>query len=278
MQIAVLSGKGGTGKTFVSVNLAYAADKAVYIDCDVEEPNGWLFLKPEVIGVKDVHVNIPKVDEDKCIGCRKCVDFCQYNALAMIKDKLLVFQELCHDCGGCIMLCPQRALKAKERVIGRVEFGKADRVDTKTGILNTGEAVGIPIIKYLLKDMEQDKTYIIDSPPGSSCAVMETIKDCDYCVLVAEPTSFGMHNLAMVYELVKLFHKPHGVIINKYIDGEDVADEYCLRNNIDILDRIPYDNKLAAINSQGKIAAAEDDEYMDRFKTILLNIQEGAKL
>lgn len=277
MQIAVLSGKGGTGKTFVSVNMAFAAEHATYIDCDVEEPNGWLFLKPDITIKKDVEVMIPHADANKCTACRKCVEFCQYNALALIKDRLLVFKELCHDCGGCILLCPEKALSEKARVIGKIEYGICGMVKTRTGTLNTGEAVGIPIIKGLLKDMDKYTTYMIDSPPGSSCSVMESIKDSDYCILVAEPTSFGIHNMAMVYELVKLFGKPHGVIINKYIDGDYIGDEYCLKNNIPVLARIPYDNRIGSLNSQGRIAAEEDSSYLAMFKEILHKVQEEVR-
>ena len=274
MQIAVLSGKGGTGKTFVSVNLAFAAQNATYIDCDVEEPNGRLFLKPEITAEENVEVMIPKADFEKCNACRICVDFCQYNALALANNRLLVFKELCHDCGGCILLCPGKALTEQGRVIGKVEYGISGRVKTRTGILNTGEAVGIPIIKKLSENISKDDTYIIDSPPGSSCAVMESIKDCGYCILVTEPTLFGVHNLAMVYELVKLFDKPHGVIINKYIEEETVADDYCSQNNIPVISRVPYDARIGSMNSQGRIAAAEDDKYLAVFEKILQRVQE----
>ena len=274
MQIAVLSGKGGTGKTFVSVNLAFAAQNTTYIDCDVEEPNGGLFLKPDITAEENIEVMIPKVNLEKCTACRKCVDFCKYNALALVNNRLLVFKELCHDCGGCILLCPEKALTEQGRTIGKVEYGISGEVKTRTGILNTGEAVGIPIIKRLIKDIEQENTYVIDSPPGSSCAVMESIKDCDYCILVTEPTLFGVHNLAMVYELVKLFAKPHGAIINKHIEGETVADDYCLQNNIPIIAKISYDDRIGSINSQGKIVAAEDGKYFAIFNEIFQKIQE----
>ena len=274
MRIAVLSGKGGTGKTLVSVNLAAVFKESTYIDCDVEEPNGRLFLKPEITAEENVEVMIPKADFEKCNACRICVDFCQYNALALANNRLLVFKELCHDCGGCILLCPGKALTEQGRVIGKVEYGISGRVKTRTGILNTGEAVGIPIIKKLSENISKDDTYIIDSPPGSSCAVMESIKDCGYCILVTEPTLFGVHNLAMVYELVKLFDKPHGVIINKYIEEETVADDYCSQNNIPVISRVPYDARIGSMNSQGRIAAAEDDKYLAVFEEILQRVQE----
>lgn len=271
MRIAVLSGKGGTGKTLVSVNLAAVATRSIYIDCDVEEPNGHLFFKPENIKGEEISVKIPKVDNDLCNGCRKCVDFCNFNALAYIKNKLIVFDEICHSCGGCIILCPEKALTEKEKVIGKVQKGTSDQVSIYTGILNTGEASGIPIIKRLLSEngLETDKMIFIDCPPGSACIVMESIKDADYCVLVAEPTLFGVHNLEMVYELVKLFHKPFGVVLNKCLKEENPAEKFCLENSIKILGRIPFDNSLGILNSNAKIAVREDEKYKTMFSELL---------
>ncbi|CUX15208.1 nucleotide-binding protein [Clostridium sp. C105KSO13] len=271
MRIAVLSGKGGTGKTLVSVNLAAAARDSVYIDCDVEEPNGLLFFKPENFREEEISIKIPDVDNILCNGCRQCVDFCKFNALAYIKDKLIVFDEVCHSCGGCVMLCPEKALTEKEKVIGRVQKGMSGGVNVNTGILNTGEASGIPIIKNLLdgiKDISDDM-FFIDCPPGSACIVMESIKDVDYCVLVAEPTLFGVHNLNMVYELVKRFGKQYGVVLNKCLEGENPAEKFCLEKNIKILGRIPFDNELGMLNSNAEIAVRENKKYKEIFLDLL---------
>ncbi|MDD2586134.1 MAG: ATP-binding protein [Syntrophomonadaceae bacterium] len=278
MRIAVLSGKGGTGKTFVSVNLAYAVKDIVYIDCDVEEPNGGLFLKPLIEREEIIEVMEPSVDNEKCNGCKKCVDFCQYNALAYVNDQLLIFNELCHSCRGCVLLCPEKALAETKRGIGQIEYGKSADVKVRTGILNPGEANGIPIIQKLLRDAAQEKTVVIDCPPGSSCAVMESIKDSDYCILVAEPTLFGVHNLSMVYELVKLFDKPYGVVLNKTVEGETIAEDYCRENNIPILMRIPYDPEIALLNSRGEIAAAHKVEHLGLFEELLGKITGGCSL
>ena len=270
MKIAVLSGKGGTGKTLVSVNLAAAAKTSTYIDCDVEEPNGHLFFKPEDVKEKEISVKVPKVNNKLCNGCRKCVEFCKFNALAYIKDKLIIFDEVCHSCGGCVMVCPERALTENEKAIGKVQKGMSGSVNVNTGILNTGEASGIPIIKNLLdgnKDVS-DTMVFIDCPPGSACIVMESIKDADYCVLVAEPTLFGVHNLNMVYELVKLFDKPFGVVLNKCLEGENPAEEFCLEKNLKILSRIPFDIELGLLNSNAEIAVRESNKY----KTIFLDL------
>ncbi len=271
MKIAVLSGKGGTGKTLVSVNLATAAKKSAYIDCDVEEPNGYLFFKPEGAIEEEVSVKIPKVDDKLCNGCRKCINFCKYNALAYIKDKVIVFDEICHSCGGCNLVCPENAITVKEKVIGRIQKAISDQVTIHTGILNIGEVSGIPIIKKLFsdKEVEANKLIIIDSPPGSACNVMESIKNADYCILVAEPTLFGVYNLNMVHELVKLFNKPFGVVLNKCMESENPAELFCVEKDINILARIPFDTYLGKLNSQAEIAVKKNKRYRDMFSSLL---------
>ncbi len=271
MRIAVLSGKGGTGKTLVSVNLAAAAPKSIYIDCDVEEPNGHLFFKPKDVTEEEIVVKIPVVDEQLCNGCRICVDFCKFNALACINGKLKIFEEVCHSCGGCVLLCPMKALSEKDKVIGKVQKGYSDGVTVNTGILNTGEASGIPIIKKLLNDnkCEENNLTFIDCPPGSACIVMESIKEADYCILVAEPTLFGVHNLNMVYELVELFDKPYGVVLNKCLDGVNPAENFCIEKGIEILGKIPFDNELGTLNSNAKIAVRENERYKKMFTSLL---------
>lgn len=276
MKIAVLSGKGGTGKTLVSVNLAAAAKTSTYIDCDVEEPNGHLFFKPDGISEEEISVKIPKVNNELCNGCRRCVDFCKFNALAYINNKLIVFDDVCHSCGGCILVCTEKALTEKEKVIGKVQKGIANHVTIYTGILNTGEATGIPIIKKLLaaNNPQVDPLTFIDCPPGSACIVMESIKDADYCILVAEPTLFGVHNLNMVYELVKLFNRPSGVVLNKCMEEENPAEKYCFENNIKILGRIPFDNELGTLNSNAEIAANKNDTYLKLFTSLLNTVTQ----
>ena len=271
MRIAVLSGKGGTGKTLVSVNLAAAAKRSTYIDCDVEEPNGYLFFKPEGIQEEEISVKIPEVNNELCNGCRKCVDFCKFNALAYIKNNLIIFDDVCHSCGGCILVCPEQALTEKEKVIGKVQKGVSGEITVWTGILNTGEATGIPIIKRLLdaNKPQGDRLTFIDCPPGSACIVMESIKDADYCVLVAEPTLFGVHNLNMVYELVTLFNRPFGVVLNKCLDEENPAEKFCLERNIKILGRIPFDNELGTMNSNAEIVVNRNEKYRQLFSSLL---------
>lgn len=287
MNIAVLSGKGGTGKTLLSVNMAAASESSTYIDCDVEEPNGYLFFKPEEIVEENVSVKIPEVDKELCSGCRKCVDFCKFNALAFIKKAPIVFGDICHSCGGCSLLCPENAITEKDKVIGKIEKGKSQGIDVYTGILNTGEVSGVPIIEKLLEENrksssngevsnnieENEKLSIIDCPPGSACIVMESIKDADFCVLVAEPTAFGAHNLEMVYELVSLFGKPFGVVLNKCLDGENPSEEFCKEKGIKILGRVPFEKELGELNSNAKIAARESERYNKLFKNILETVK-----
>lgn len=278
MNIAVLSGKGGTGKTMVSVNLASVAGPSVYIDCDVEEPNGHLYLKPGNVEREAVNVLVPRSDPDRCNGCMECVEFCRFNALAYTLDRLTVFQEMCHSCGGCKVICPQEAISEFPRTIGYVESGKSDNVEIHTGIMNVGEVAGIPIIDRLLEKIPKSDNVFIDCPPGSSCSVMESIKDADFCVLVSEPTVFGAHNLNMVTELVTVFEKPFGVLLNKDIEGErNPSEEYCIENNLKILGRIPFDRELGLLSSEATIAAREDSEFRKMFVKILGNIREAAE-
>ena len=274
MKIAVLSGKGGTGKTFVSVNLAYSAENSSYIDCDVEEPNGYLYFKPKNLIIKQITVKIPFVDQEKCIACKKCVNFCNFNALAYTGKKLLVFEDICHSCGGCTLVCPVGAISEKDKDIGKIEIGDNGKVSVFTGILNIGEASGIPVIKGLMNDADKKNKdiNIIDCPPGSACIVMESINDADYCILVAEPSIFGAHNLEMVYELVTLFKKPVGVILNKYSEGINPSEIFCNENGINVLGKIDYNEEIGNLNSEGNIIAAEKEEYKKLFSSLLEKI------
>lgn len=277
MKIAVLSGKGGAGKTLVAVNLAVAAGESVYIDCDVEEPNGRLFLKPEEVKKTEVTTRIPEFDADKCTGCRTCVDFCRFHALVYIKDKPKVFSEVCHACGGCSLVCPSHAVTERERVIGNVETGDHGETQVITGILNLGEASGVPVIQSALQEgFKEDVPVIVDCPPGSACPVVESISEVDYCILVAEPTAFGFHNFCMVHELVSLLKKPCGVVINKCEDSYQPLEEYCKQKNLPVLLRIPYEEEIALNVSSGKILVEQSPEYMEEFQQLLNRIGGGA--
>lgn len=276
MNIAVLSGKGGTGKTFVSCNLASAIGKSAYIDCDVEEPNGHLFFKPEKVRSRDVCVKLPQIIADKCNQCRKCTDFCHFNALAFIKEKPMLFRGVCHSCGGCKIVCPNHAIVEKDYPIGVIHTGQHQYVTVKSGMMNMGEESGVPIIRELLKNLPC-KDNVIDCPPGSACTVMESIKDADYCVIVAEPSVFGVHNFQMVYELVKILKKPFGVVINKADAQENPMQKLCEKLKLPVLEQIPFDRDIAAQNAAGNIAYETNEKAKEIFDRLYAKISEVMK-
>ncbi|MEG0272196.1 MAG: AAA family ATPase [Hydrogenoanaerobacterium sp.] len=277
MKVAVLSGKGGTGKTFVAVNLAAAAGKAVYIDCDVEEPNGRLFFKPQSTVTKTVTTLIPQFDTTKCNACRECVNFCRFNALVFVKDKPMLFADICHSCGGCVRLCKTSAITEKEKPVGVVECGESGLVHVVTGIMNLGEASGIPVIKAALSQCAASEALtVIDCPPGSACPVMESIMNADYCIIVAEPTAFGLHNFKMVYELAGLLKKPCGVVINKADEEYAPLNAFCAEENINVLCTVPYSRELAAMGAKAEIAVEHDSQFKDIFCKLLYDVKKGA--
>lgn len=279
MKIAVLSGKGGTGKTFVSVNLAACAGNALYLDCDVEEPNGHLFLVPEEEKTEKVYTFIPEFSKDRCTGCRKCVDFCHFNALAFLFGKPVVFPEVCHSCGGCSIVCPSGAVTEAPKEVGEIITGKHKEITTITGKLNIGEASGIPVISGVLDKIPSDgeRPVIIDCPPGSACSVMESISLADYCIIVAEPTAFGLHNFRMVHELTEVLDKPCGVVINKATDDNTLLEDLCREKNIPLLCRIPYKKNTAENGANAKIASETDPELEEVFNALYKKLQEVVK-
>ena len=275
MRIAVLSGKGGSGKTLVSLNLSVVAPNVSYVDCDVEEPNGHLFLRPENVKSQVVSRKIPNIDRGLCTKCRACTEFCHFHALAFAGGEVFVFQEICHSCGGCALVCEIGAIQEEEIAVGEIRTGKSGQVSVYSGVMNPGESSGIPIIRELLiTSHNASEDTVIDCPPGSGCLVMESVRNADYCVLVAEPTVFGVHNLEMVYQLVKMLGKPCGVILNKSAQGKNPSETFCKENQILIIADIPYDRKLDQMTSDARIAAREDATYKDIFEAILARIRE----
>lgn len=271
MIVAVLSGKGGTGKTLLSVNLSYLAKNSTYIDCDVEEPNGLLYYKLEKENTELVFVDMPVIDHAKCDGCRICTNFCKFNALAIIKGKVKVYDDLCHSCGGCKLVCPQKAITETKKSVGKVISGIYEDTEVISGEMTVGEESGVPIIKALLKKIiDKNKTVFIDSPPGNGCTVMESISEADYCVLVAEPSIFGLHNLNMVYNLAKVFNKKIGLVINKTSDNK-IINNFASENNIKIIGEIPMDLVMGKLNSEGNIVS-KNIEFKNLFSDILSNI------
>ena len=277
MLISVLSGKGGTGKTFISVNLSSVMKNGIYVDCDVEEPNGKLFIKPEHEHQIPVKVIIPKFDYSLCNGCMKCVDFCAFNALAYV-EKPILFENICHSCGGCKEVCPQNAITNTYKTVGYVEVGSNDDRIFLGGKLNVGEESGIPIIKKMFKMIGDypDRDAIIDAPPGTGCPVVETVERSDFCVLVAEPTIFGLENLKMVYELVKILKKPYAVVLNKSLKiGTNPSRIFCEENNIPIIGEIFFDKVIGEKNSNGKIVTEDMPQVQKTFQDILSKVYEG---
>lgn len=275
MRIAVLSGKGGTGKTLLSVNIAACIKNSTYVDCDVEEPNGHLYFKPTDVKISEVFSDSPQININKCTACRKCAEFCAFNAIAIIGKKPMVFDEVCHACGGCTIVCPEGAISEKKRKVGEVHFGKSEDVRVMGGILNIGEASGMPVIDLLEENMDDNSITFVDCPPGCGCATMECVKNSDKCILIAEPTIFGAHNLQMVHELAKLFNKPCGVVLNKYGEGKNPSEEYCMENNLPIIGKIPFDEQLGLYHSNAQIAVRESDDYRKLFLDLYKSVEGG---
>ena len=254
MIISVASGKGGTGKTLVATSLALSLSdnyKLQLLDCDVEEPNANILLHLAINQSQPVYILIPKVDETKCTYCGKCAEVCAYNAIAVLKEKVLVFPELCHGCGACSYLCPESAITEEGREMGVVERGDSGNLELIQGKINVGEAMAPPVIREVKKYIDPANIVIIDVPPGTSCPVVEAVKGSDCCLLVTEPTPFGLNDLALAVEVVKKLGIPCGVVINRVGVGNQEVEQYCHREKIPILLRIPLDRNIAMLYSQG---------------------------
>jgi len=268
MIISVASGKGGTGKTLVSTSLALSLGEVHFLDCDVEEPNAHIFIKPQIGKTEKVTVKIPWVDEKKCNYCGKCAEVCEYNAIVVAKEKNLVFDNLCHSCGACKLFCPQGAISEKEKEVGEINIGKAKDVEFVSGELNIGEIMAIPVIKKVKNQITKDEIVVIDAPPGTSCPVIETLKGSDYAVLVTEPTPFGLADLKLAVEVVRKMKIPFGLVINKYNSNFNETDKYCKNKNIPILLAIPEDRRIAEAYSKGIPLTQSFPEYKGEFKKV----------
>ena len=271
--IAIASGKGGTGKTTIATNLAHylglLGQKVQYLDCDVEEPNGHIFLKPNIEKTLAVTVDVPEVDLRKCTGCGKCSEICQYSAIVHLKDNnVLTFEQLCHSCGGCMRVCPADAIKPKPLSIGDIEFGKAGDIDFVHGRLRIGHVRTPSLIKEVKRHIKEDCLAIIDVPPGTSCPVVEAVKETDFVLLVTEPTPFGLNDLKLAVELLREMNLPFAVVINRYGIGNDEVEKYCKVENIDIVLKLPDDRRIAEAYSSGKIIVDVLNEYRQEFSLI----------
>ncbi|MBD3266789.1 P-loop NTPase [bacterium] len=278
MKIAIASGKGGTGKTTVTTNLAVTVNqmgKTVHVlDCDVEEPNCHIFLKPAFHEKKNVSIPVPLVNKQECIGCGLCAEVCQFNAIAFIKGNVLVFPELCHGCGGCWLLCPQHAIGKSQRVVGTLEKGTAHGFPFSHGNMKIGEAMAPPLIKAVKETANGEAVHFIDSPPGTSCPVIESIHDSEFVVLVTEPTPFGLNDLVLAVEMVRELKLPFGVVINRAGSGDDAVEEYCRGEQIDILMQLPDNRQIAEAYSRGDMAVDVAPEIRQLFENLYKSIQE----
>jgi MinD superfamily P-loop ATPase len=271
MIISVASGKGGTGKTTVSASLAKALNNCAYIDCDVEEPNGSLFLDPQITEELKANKLLPNIDYAKCDLCGKCITICEFNALILLKDEILIFDNMCHSCGACAYFCPRKAISEIEQSIGVIKKGNAGRIEFMEGILQVGEASPVPLIKRVKEELDDEKINIIDAPPGTACSMVETVQDSDYCILVTESTPYGLNDLKLAIKVVKSMNIPFGIVINKYDSAFSELDDFLFENGYEILMKIPYDNNIAKHYSEGKLPV-EDPEYKEKFKTLFENI------
>lgn len=275
MKIAVLSGKGGTGKTTISSNLATILQNKTLIDCDVEEPNIHLFFDMPSNEKKIVYTEYPHIDMRKCDLCGKCGEFCNFNAILPAKNRVLVFKEICHACGGCAIVCPKNAITYKKREIGVIHKGCATHgVNIKYGVLNVGELSGVKVIEALLESINQNEQVIIDSPPGTSCATVAAVESADYAIIVSEPTPFGVSDMKMVVEMLRNLKIPFGLVINKAGLGNDEIYQYANQENINILGEIPFSKEAAKHYAKGQLISEGNPEIRAQFDSIIkkLNI------
>ncbi|HOZ49789.1 MAG TPA: ATP-binding protein [Candidatus Hydrogenedentes bacterium] len=277
MRIAIASGKGGTGKTTVATNLAYLASRdgrtAAYLDCDVEEPNGALFLKPVITKTHPVNVSVPKIDVTQCTGCGLCGQICQYSAIVPMKNKVLVFPELCHGCGGCWLVCKAGAITESYRTTGRIEQGHAGQVQFTQGILDVGQAMSPPVIRAVKETAAKADLVIIDAPPGTSCPVIESVRDSDYVLLVTEPTPFGLNDLKLAVEMVRALDLPFAVVINRAERPGTETHTWCEQESIRILAEIPDDRRVAEAYSRGEMIGEALTEYAETFSNMLADVE-----
>ncbi len=287
MIVAVASGKGGTGKTTIAVNLALAVSllgghggpaQVFFLDCDVEEPNAALFLHPTMERRDDVRVPVPEVDVAKCTYCARCADVCRYSAIAVVRRQVLVFPELCHGCGSCVLNCPESAIREAVRVTGVVEQGDTQGgIRFAQGVLNVGEAMPGPVIRQLKRHAvpadRQSSLVILDAPPGTACPVVETIRGADMVLMVTEPTPFGLHDLRLAVQVARdELGLPVAVVINRDGSGDKRVESYCISQSLPIWMRIPMDRRIAEAYAEGQAIVEAFPAYTQRFLSLYQQI------
>jgi MinD superfamily P-loop ATPase len=263
--ITVASGKGGTGKTTVAVNMALSLGDVNLLDCDVEEPNAHTLLHLEELSTESVTVPTPLIDMDRCTLCASCAEFCEFNAI-FVGKRVLVYPEICHSCGGCSLVCPEGAIEEEAREVGNLYSTNVDGIHLVYGELNVGEPVAIPVIKAVKKRIDRKGITILDAPPGTACPVIETMQESDFVILVTEPTPFGLHDLSMTVDVIRELDIPHGVVLNRVGIGNDEVREFCRAKGIPILLEIPFDRKIAKLYSSGVPFAQEMPDWRERFR------------
>jgi MinD superfamily P-loop ATPase len=251
LNIAVASGKGGTGKTTVAVGLAIITSRCQLLDCDVEEPNAHLFLHPKIQQSEAVTIPVPEVDRERCNLCGRCAEACQFHAIAVMGKQVLVFPELCHGCGACALACSQEAIREVPRQVGVVESGKAGKIGFVHGCLNVGEPMATPVIRAVKAHVDSKRLTIIDAAPGTACPVVEAAKGSDFCLLVTEPTPFGLSDLRLAVEVMEKLGVPCGVVINRSGEGDEATEAFCATKQLPLLGRIPFDRRVAEAYAHG---------------------------
>lgn len=268
LRIAIASGKGGTGKTTVATNLAAALSRAgrevMYLDCDVEEPNGRIFLKPTLDFRHEATVPVPRIDEKTCTHCGDCAEICEFNALTVLPERVMVFEDLCHSCGACSLVCPEKAVREIPRPIGVVNSGRGCRTGFVEGCLNVGEVQSTPLIRAVKDHSSPGEVAIYDAPPGTSCPVIEALSGADFVVLVTEPTPFGLHDLKLAVSMLNRMHIPHGVVINRDEGDSGIITDFCTGAGVEVLIRFPFDRKIAEAYSRGELLLDCCPEYTER--------------